>query len=303
MIMDPSFTLRRITPADIGPIASVLMRAFFAQDARIWLARPDFLRRYIEECPSAAWAAERQGRISGVVFGHAQGFIGWIGPLAISPREQNQGLGTALYGVCLQALRQCGCQVIGLDSRQDPATVKFYQRMGLEQIDETVDVLCEIGQDKIAADQLLTFSRTPAPVFSKAWSDLQQELIMGADYLTTLQRCQRYGCGDGAIWLRQGKASALLMIQTGARLSGESPGVARLHLAVARPGVGWPEIRRAVDHLARLYDPRCTHLVVRVSADAQAAVQTGEQSFPSIGLRWATVRLPEVSSWRLWMWE
>ena len=229
-------TFRPMAAADLGAVAGLLLRAFLPSQPEFSLPRSAFLRLCADDAPAGAWVAEQGRELAGAVFGHSWGQIGWIGPLAVSPRHQRHGVGGRLYRAAVQALSESGCTIIGLDAEERAGITGFYQSMALAYSVGTVDGCKSVMPGPANVDDLLIFSQSQASLFSAEWTALQGALqrtlqplpAPAVDFLPYVQRLHRHGFGESAVVMQQGSAKALLILQTGQRLINDQAAAARL---------------------------------------------------------------------------
>ncbi len=131
--------IRPETPADAGAITEVIVAAFTAAE------HVDGTEQFIVEALRKAGAltlslvAERDGEIIGHVAVSpvtiSDGTRGWygLGPIAVLPARQEQGVGSALMRAALASLEARGAE--GLVLLGDPA---YYRRFGFRTIDGLV---------------------------------------------------------------------------------------------------------------------------------------------------------------------
>jgi ribosomal protein S18 acetylase RimI-like enzyme len=76
-----------------------------------------------------------QGKaVVGVVLGRFDGRRGWVNHLAVDPRRQSRGIGTALIRELEDRLRAKGCPKVNLHVESDNhEVVAFYEKLGYSQ--------------------------------------------------------------------------------------------------------------------------------------------------------------------------
>ncbi len=90
-----------------------------------------YFEHWMRADPDGALVAEDAGELVGLIFCHARGRAGWIGPLAVRPGRQARGLGKALLRAGLQYFERRGCRWVGLDTYpQNPVSVSLYLKAG-----------------------------------------------------------------------------------------------------------------------------------------------------------------------------
>src|SRR6516165_10590309 len=77
------------------------------------------------------FVATVDGIVVGTVMGGYDGHRGWIYSVAVLPRHQRQGIGTALIRHLESALTALGCLKVNLQVRStNAAVISFYERLG-----------------------------------------------------------------------------------------------------------------------------------------------------------------------------
>ncbi|GEM_PF-1119910 len=296
-------TLRPMTAADLGAVAGLLLRAFLPLQPRFSLPRSAFLQLCMDDAPAGAWVAEQGRELAGAVFGHNWGRIGWIGPLAVSPRHQRHGIGSRLYRVAVQGLNESGCAIIGLDAEDHVGITGFYQRLALPFSVGTLDGCKAVRPGSSDVDDLLIFSRSQEALFSDEWSALQRSLARPFDLLPYVQRLHQHGLGESAVVMQEGCAKALMILQTGPKLVNDRAAAARLQMCWHAPDMEKRAVFAAAERLLRARYPACRYLYVRTIEDASEWLVEGQCQVIRRGRRWAT-RTPEFLNDRyVWFWE
>ncbi len=128
------FVIRQAQPGDAGAIASLIAVLGYALDGD---AVPGRLAAYTRE-GSQVLVAVRDAVVTGflsfhaIPLFHAEGFLGRITAMAVDPRHQRRGIGTALVLAAEQHAREHGCtrmEVTSGDRRVKDAHV-FYAGLG-----------------------------------------------------------------------------------------------------------------------------------------------------------------------------
>ncbi len=296
-------TLRRMAAADLGAVAGLLLRAFLPSQPRFSLPRSAFLQLCTDDAPACAWVAEQGRELAGAVFGHSWGGIGWIGPLAVSPRHQRHGVGGRLYRAAVQGLSESGCTIIGLDAEERVEITGFYQHMALPYSVVTLDGCRSVMPGPLDVDDLLIFSPAQSALFSAEWTALQRALSPAVDFLPYVRRLHQHGFGESAVVMQKGSAKALLILQTGQRLANDQAAAAHLQVCWLAPDMEKPALFSAVDRLLRACHPACRFLYLRTTEAAGDWLTEGRCRVIRRGRRWAT-QPPSLSADRqIWFWE
>jgi ribosomal protein S18 acetylase RimI-like enzyme len=90
--------------------------------------------------PELFFVAELEGAVVGTVVAGYDGHRGWLYRVAVSPRRQRLGIGTALVRHAETALAALGCPKINLQVRtKNAAVIAFYRKLGWE-VEELVSL-------------------------------------------------------------------------------------------------------------------------------------------------------------------
>ena len=89
------------------------------------------IRSMVANAPDLFFVAELDGEVVGTVLAGWDGHRGWIYSLGVRPDRERRGVGSALLGHAVAALRDRGCPKVNLQVRGDNrAVVDFYERLG-----------------------------------------------------------------------------------------------------------------------------------------------------------------------------
>lgn len=143
----------RPTVRDIEPLNRVFAEAFtdrYSRDGLVGVRVPQLnplVWRYaIEDAGDGAMVwRDGEGHLVGFNMVHRSGSEGWMGPLAVRPDRQSQGLGSAMVRTGIEWLRAQGATTIGLETM--PRTVDnigFYSRLGLVPSHLTVTMVHDV---------------------------------------------------------------------------------------------------------------------------------------------------------------
>jgi predicted N-acetyltransferase YhbS len=115
--------IRRMTPADVGPIAAAMLREHWG-DRRVNL---DFLARHPQARP---FVADADGELVGIGVLSIHGPVGWIGTVWVEPAWRHQGVGRSVTQATLDAADEAGCRTLVLVATSEGRPL--YERLGFE---------------------------------------------------------------------------------------------------------------------------------------------------------------------------
>ena len=146
----------------LAVLGAMLIRAFEQADEEavvaLWqqcdLVRPwndphlDIQRKLAIQ-PELFLVAELDSRIIGSVMCGYEGHRGWVNYLAVSPTQQNMGLGRRLMQSAESTLEALGCPKLNIQVREtNEAVLAFYKKLGY-----TVDPVVSLGKRLIADER------------------------------------------------------------------------------------------------------------------------------------------------------
>ena len=120
-----------MTPADVDPAADAVARGGWG-DRRAWFT---FATAHPGCGPIVA--VDRDG-IVGTGVGTANGSVGWVGTIFVTPERRGAGLGRALTDHVCAALEAAGCRSLVLVATDEGRLL--YERMGFEVVDRYATV-------------------------------------------------------------------------------------------------------------------------------------------------------------------
>ncbi len=130
--------IRIFRDADAGAVAALWREVFAGERPHNEPDRIFAEKRAVQ--PELFFVAEIDGVVVGTVVAGYDGHRGWLYRVAVSPRHQRLGIGTALVRHAETALIAMGCPKINLQVRTtNAAVIAFYQKLGW-QIEELISL-------------------------------------------------------------------------------------------------------------------------------------------------------------------
>jgi GNAT superfamily N-acetyltransferase len=136
---------------------------------------------------------------------HRSGTEGWMGPLAVRPDRQGEGLGSAMVRTGIEWLRSQGATTIGLETM--PRTVDnigFYSRIGLVPSRLTVTMIHDVARRTAGSPEMLSSA-------AGAWDEqleecrrLSDRVLPGVDFTREIALTRELGIGDTTL-VREGR--------------------------------------------------------------------------------------------------
>lgn len=203
----------RATVRDIESLNRVFAESFtdrYSRDGLVGVRVPqlnNLVWRYALEDAgdgSMVWR-DAEGKMVAFNMVHRSGTEGWMGPLAVRPDRQGEGLGSTMVRTGIDWLRTQGATTIGLETM--PRTVDnigFYSRIGLVPGRLTVTLVKDLARRSAGSPELLSGA-------GPAWIDRLEEcrrladrVLPGVDFTRELALTRDLGLGDTTL-MRDGR--------------------------------------------------------------------------------------------------
>jgi GNAT superfamily N-acetyltransferase len=205
----------RVIEADIPALNAVFSEAFtdrYRRDGlvgvRVPFLNPAVWRFALADAQGGAMAwRDAHGAIVAFNIVHCSGVEGWMGPLAVHPDHQGQGVGKAVVGAGIEWLKQRGARVVGLETM--PRTmdnVGFYSSLGFTPGRLTVTLTLDGQRGKQSARLFSALDPVQRQAALGKCAALLGELAPGYDYSREISLTDSHGLGE------------TLLIESGAQL-------------------------------------------------------------------------------------
>jgi len=193
------------TIRDIESLNRVFAEAFtdrYSRDGLVGVRVPqlnNLVWRYALEDAgdgSMVWR-DAEGRMVAFNMVHRSGTEGWMGPLAVRPDRQGEGLGSTMVRTGIDWLRAQGATTIGLETM--PRTVDnigFYSRIGLVPGRLTVTLVHDVARRSAGTPELLSAA---GPAWTERLEEcrrLTDQVLPGVDFTRELALTRDLGIGD-----------------------------------------------------------------------------------------------------------
>lgn len=195
----------RPTLRDIEPLNRVFADAFtdrYSRDGLVGVRVPHLntlVWRYaLEDAGDGAmiWR-DADGQLVAFNMVHQSGAEGWMGPLAVRPDRQGEGLGSVMVRLGIDWLKGQGATTIGLETM--PRTVEnigFYSRIGLVPGPLTVTLVHDVSRRLSALPELLSGAGHQLPHRIDECRRLADRLAPGVDFTREIVLTRDLGIGD-----------------------------------------------------------------------------------------------------------
>jgi GNAT superfamily N-acetyltransferase len=135
---------------------------------------------------------------------HRSGTEGWMGPLAVRPDRQGEGLGSRMVRSGIEWLRSQGATTIGLETM--PRTVDnigFYSRIGLIPSHLTVTLVHDVARRPAGVPELLSSAGSRWSACIDECRELSDRVLPGVDFTRELALTRELRIGDTTV-VREG---------------------------------------------------------------------------------------------------
>ena len=143
---------------------------------------------------------------------HRSGTEGWMGPLAVRPDRQGEGLGSTMVRTGIEWLRSQGAKTIGLETM--PRTVDnigFYSRMGLVPGHLTVTLVHDVPRRSSGKAELLSVLGESGDAVLEECRVLAHRILPGVDFTRELALTRELGIGDTTLCREGGALQAFAL--------------------------------------------------------------------------------------------
>jgi GNAT superfamily N-acetyltransferase len=208
----------RPTLRDIDALNRVFSESFTDRYTRDGLSgvrvphlNPLVWRYAIEDAGDGAMVwRDAAGAIAAFNMVHRSGAEGWMGPIAVRPDLQSEGLGTAMVRAGIEWLEANGATTIGLETM--PRTVEnigFYSRLGFVPGPLTVTLMRDLSNaPEVTAERLSAGTLEAGLEECRALTDT---LAPGVDFTRELALTQELALGDTALVRRGGALAGFVL--------------------------------------------------------------------------------------------
>lgn len=251
----------RATVRDIGALNRVFAEAFTDRYRRDGMAgvrvpelNPQIWRYALEDARDGAmlWRDDT-GDVIAFNIAHRSGVEGWMGPLAVRPDRQREGLGKAVVRAATDWLRGCGVQVLGLETM--PRTldnIGFYSRLGFLPSHLTVTLTFDVPRR--TDDGAVLLSRQPGAERAHTLDQIRaltHASVPGYDFSREIELTAALRTGDTTVVLRSGEVDAFGLWHSAPLADGRGRDELRVLKLVARDIDAFERLLRALEATTR----------------------------------------------------
>ena len=189
---------------------------------------------------------DAEGHMVGFNMVHRSGTEGWMGPLAVRPDRQGEGLGSLMVRTGIEWLKSQGATTIGLETM--PRTVDnigFYSRIGLVPGHLTVTLVLDVPRRAAAERELLSAAGRPEQGIAEC-RRLTESLLPGVDFTREIALTRELAIGDTTLIRERGELIAFALWHSTPLAAGRPKDELRVLKLVARDE---PALDRILDAL------------------------------------------------------
>lgn len=286
----------RATLRDVEPLNRVFADAFtdrYSRDGlvgvRVPQLNPVIWRYALEDAGEGAmlWR-DPDGQLVGFNMVHRSGSEGWMGPLAVRPDRQGEGIGSAMVLAGIEWLKAKGARTIGLETM--PRTIDnigFYSRLGFTPGHLTITLVRDVARRPGEPGELLSEEGAALADRLAECRALTDRLLPGADFTRELTLTQELRIGDTTLVTRNGRLVGYALWHSAPLAAGRPKDEVRVLKLVAQ---SLEDFDRVVDAMQRLaYQERVRRLSIRCqTAYADAYLRLIERGFR---VHWTDLRM------------
>ncbi len=262
---------------DIDPLNRVFAEAFtdrYSRDGLVGVRVPQLTslvwRYALEDAGEGAMVwRDADGHIVAFNMVHRSGTEGWMGPLAVRPDRQGEGIGSMMVLYGLEWLRTQGATTIGLETM--PRTVDnigFYSRMRLVPGHLTVTLVRDVPRRAGAAPELLSGAGRLADARIEECRLLAAELLPGVDFSREIALTRDLHIGDTTLVRDGGQLAAFALWHSVPLAAGRPKDELRVLKLVARSIEGFDRLLDALQ--ASAATERVDRMAIRCQSEFTA---------------------------------
>lgn len=256
---------------------------------RVPMLNPAVWRYAIEDADGGGmlWRDER-GEIAAFNVAHVSGSEGWMGPLAVRPDSQGNGLGKRVVQSAIDFVRSRGAQTIGLETM--PRTldnIGFYSALGFVPGRLTLTLTIDAGSADRAPVLYGRLRDVDKPAMREACASLVGELQPGYDFTREMELTDSYALGDTTLLMRGDELSGFAICHSVPLVEGRTREELRVLKLVLRREENLEEMVRALCDHARRSGTR------RVAIRVQGEYEGVYRRLVALGgrIRWSDLRM------------
>jgi len=266
------------------------------REIRLPTVSDELLGFMIDRCPEASFVAEGKGGIMAFSLACRWGTTAWLGPIAVLPPAQGQGIGRQLVNASRAVLDDLGVATVGIETMpRSYRNLQFYSRLGMAFECMTLDMsLTKTGLEAWSAEtegtELSIEALEPAPEQDRTRildqvAVLSGRVAPGLDYRPEAVQTLNHRLGDAFVARIADVPVGFAVAHTVPYAREEMPGTARINTLVVAPP---PEGLSSHEYNVVLSGPALCRVFGRVNPGdlLQVSEQAGYLEPTSLWTRW-----------------
>jgi GNAT superfamily N-acetyltransferase len=197
---------------------------------------------------------------------HRSGTEGWMGPLAVRPDRQGEGLGSVMVRTGIDWLRSQGATTIGLETM--PRTVDnigFYSRIGLVPGHLTVTLVQDVPRRATSEAEVLSRAGGDPALGIAECRRLAESLLPGVDFTREIALTRELAIGDTTVIRDGGELVAFALWHSTPLAAGRPKDELRVLKLVARDPAAFERLLDALPGAAA--GERVSRIAVRCQTE------------------------------------
>jgi GNAT superfamily N-acetyltransferase len=228
------------------------------------------------------------GKVIAFNLAHCCGSEGWMGPLAVRPGRQGEGIGVQIVETAIEWLRKSGAKVIGLETM--PRTVEnigFYSRLGFRPGYLTVSLTRDLRAAPEGVQGAGLLSVGNGAQATDSCRRLMQTVMPGLDFSREIGLTRELGLGDTTLLPGPGGLAGFALWHVVPLAEGKPEDEVRVLKLVARDGTAFCQLIRAVEAAGWARGAR------RIAIRCQTAYREAYGALLELGYRvhWTDLRM------------
>lgn len=196
-----------------------------------------WLRHFARENPRGGQVAFRGNQPIGYCLVQVWGRLGWLGPVAVHPTDQGQGIGSRLVTWGRDRLLELGCDTVALETwPHNLSNIALYLKAGFDPGPLILVFETALADGPLATTAGSLGSWENGEGRLRRLRDLAESIAPGLDYGPLFQATLACSLGEVLLWEDGGEAQAAAVLHYRSHQQAPPPSSANLEMLVIRPG-------------------------------------------------------------------
>lgn len=264
--------IRPLHKDDAGRIGRILQVAFEDEyrrmgqkSTRLPTMTDRLLDYYMGRISHYSFAAEKKGGVIGFCLACRWGKTAWMGPIAILPPAQGDGIGRRLVERSTAELRRAGVTTLGVETMpRSYRNLQFYSSLGMVFAGMTLDLSCssllksetggrQRGIEDLSLVSLSDLNDSEKTEAFERIAEISDRVSPGLDYRPEVEATFRFQIGDVLLLFWHGQAAGFAIVHTQPYAKEEIAGTVRVNTMLIKPSEeGMPPVDRMCEDMVLL---------------------------------------------------